>query len=448
MLSVSFFLTDRCDIVHGILGSAKPGWKGGTLLLDPTDIILGGDGSDSAGSGTVQSGDSPDTLHLNVNSAFIGFSQIHLEATRDISLLSDTSWNLNQSTGISDPGSHLTLEAGRNIVFGDNSQIVGGSGWSMRLAAGVDFSSAQHSVVKGIGSIYLNGGAPDATGARPNGSGTLQTAEGSISLEAGHEILVGSGAIRTVGGGFLGGTPGGDIDIKTGDGNVDAGTKADWYQFSSSRRGSGYDISPLGLGGIGTAYGGNVTINSGRDILSFAPTVGAFGPGNVTLHAPAGNILGRFIVRDGHGVIDAGGNFGSGNSPASLYLISGGWDVHARDIYLNEVLNPNGAFNNNQVGLRTDRVRFRFDYALDAFVHLTGDNSVQLLGNNPAHVNDNADRPPIYPPQLVIQAGAGGVVMGNDVILYPSAFGKLQITTTHGAEVLIVGAMDDYLPGY
>jgi len=242
--TVEISATQMGSIHSRIDGSAQRGWKGGELLLDPTDIILSTDGSGSAGSGTVLAGDSPDTLNLNVNSAFIGFSTIRLEAMRDIILSPFTFWNLNGSTGISDPGSTLTLEAGRNIVFGDNSQISGGPGWSMRLAAGVDFSSPAHSVRNGIGGIYLNGWPADGNGTRPTGSGALQTAEGSISLEAGHEILVGSGFIRTV--------IGGNISVKTGDGDVDAGINPNWYQFASSRTGAGYDINPQGLGGIGT----------------------------------------------------------------------------------------------------------------------------------------------------------------------------------------------------
>lgn len=423
-----------------LLGGAQAGWKGASVVLDPTDIILSSDGDGSAGSGTVLAGDNPDTLRLNVNSAFVGFNNIRIEATRDISLDPFTVWNLNDSPGRSDPGSMLTLEAGRNITFGDSSRIVGGMGWSMRLAAGVDFSSVSHSVRNGIGGIYLNGGPPDANDGRPNGSGALETADGSLSLEAGHEILLGSGFIRTVGGGSLvSGISGGNIDIKTGDGDVDAGTNPNWYRFSTSRSGSGYDIDPSGLGGIGTAYGGNVTINSGHDIISFIPTIGAYGAGDVSLTA-ANRILGKFLVRDGHGNIQAGTDFGSPSSPATLDLVSGGWDLHARDIYLNEVLNPNGVFNNNFVGIigvGAGRVPFKFDYAPDAYVHLTGDDSVQLLGSNPAHAsnNQNADRPPIYPPELVIHAGAGGVVLGNDVVLYPSPKGQLEITTTDGGSL-------------
>jgi len=584
--SVEISATKMASIQSHINGSAKAGWKGGTLDLDPTDIILSNTGSDSAGTGTIHADDTPDTLHLNVGSvsdgsgsAFVGFSQIHLEATRDILLDPNTTWNLNLSTGISDSGSMLTLEAGRNIEFGDNSRVTAGSGWSVRFAAGVDFSSANHSVVNGVGSIHFNG------------SSSLQTSDGSISLAAGHEVIVGSGFIRTIGAGTLGGSfLGGNIDITTGDGDINAGTKPDWYTFFRSTTGSGYDISPLGLGGIGTAYGGNVTLNSGHDIVSIIPTVGAYGVGDVTLNA-ANRILGKFIIRNGHGTITAGGDLGSGSSPASLSLVGdwlssgaitatqvgpedpnrpgtflpstkltangpifspeqvgkylffngsylkitaftsptevtvdtsqlvatpvplkyqpfdlssgtitatqvgktvtasdaifsvgqvgrflslggtlsritsfvsptevtvetaqsvasatpfqinafapSGWDVHARNIYLNEVLNPNGSINDNFVGVRPDRVQFRFDYGPEAFVHLTGDNSVQLLGSSLAHAMSglNSDRPPIYAPQLEIHAGAGGVVFGNDVVLYPSPFGTLHIRTTDGGSI-------------
>ena len=82
--SVEVSAPRMASIQSRLEGGAKGGWKGGILVLDPTDIVLSNDGSDSIGSDTVHSGDSPDTLNLNVNSAFVGFKQIRLEATRDI----------------------------------------------------------------------------------------------------------------------------------------------------------------------------------------------------------------------------------------------------------------------------------------------------------------------------------------------------------------------------
>ena len=411
------------SIASHIDGHASSGFAGGQLRIDPTDIVLANDGGGSALTGSVNAGDSPDTLRLNVNSVFVGFSQISLQATRDISLAEATSWNLNDSTGVSAPDSHLTLQAGRNISFGDGSRIAAGQGWSVKLVAGADFNSTE-SVRAGVGGIYLGGGPGDANGNLPSGNGSLKTIDGNIRLIAGNEVLVGSGFIRTVGGG--------NIDITTKSGEVNAGTKTDGYQFSRFS----YAVSTAGLGGIATAAGGDVVINAGEDIVSFLPTSGAYGaqPGNVSLTAGR-RVLGSFLVRNGTGQINAGTDFGSAASPASLSLISGSWQVNAaRDIFLNEVRDPNATFNGNRLTTGA-RIPYQFDYAPDASVQLTGGNSVQLLGSNLPRTTGNSDLPPIYPPKLDITAGAGGVVLGNDVILYPSPLGSLSIKTTDGGSL-------------
>lgn len=402
-------------------GTAQPGWRGGRLLLDPYDIALTSAASGgSAPSGTVPWDSAPgSTLSLNVGAAFQGFSQILLQAAHDISLAQGTVWDLNASTGRSDPGSQLTLEAGNNIVFGNSSRIVSSAGWSVNLMAGANFSLATPAPQTGLGGIYLNGGPPSATGTKPNFNGAIETADGNVTLAAGHEVLVGGGYVRTVGGG--------NIVVTTGDGDVDAGTKKDTYDYSRT----GYAISAQGLGGIGTAAGGNVTIHAGRDLLSLLATIGALGGGNVDLTAGR-DLKGNFLLRNGTGTARAGRDVGSTATPVSLGLVSGGWNVSAADnLYLNEVYNPNGSLNPNRV-VFGPRVPFQFDYAPDASVTLTAGNAVELLGQNPAHTTDNRNRPPIYAPILAITAGAGGVVLGNDVILAPSPLGSLRIRTTAG----------------
>lgn len=442
--SVEISATSMTTVNSQLDGTAQAGWRGGRLLLDPYDIILGNSGSDSAGSGTINAGDSPgSTLQLNVNSAFIGFSQITLQAMHDISLASGTVWDLVASTGLSLPGCTLTLLAGNNIIFGSGSSIQAGDGWSVNLSAGVDFSSPTFSTRPGIGGIYLNGGPADANGTAPNLNGAIQATDGNITLNAGHEVLVGQGYIRTV--------SGGNISITTGDGDVNAGTDNATYDYSRA----GYVVSSLGLGGIGTADGGNVTINSGHDILSLTANIGAFGanPGDVTLTA-AHDIMGYFMLRNGVGTLNAGNDVGTPNSGASFGLISGGWTINAaNDLYVNEVYNPNGSLNANNMRVPTGqysgnvdssgdpiavpvRSQYLFDYAPDAYVNLNGGNSVQLLGNNLAHTSGNAARPAIYAPILNITAGAGGVVLDNDVVLYPSAQGSLNIQTTGGGSLV------------
>ena len=386
-----------------IEATAQPGWIGGRLLFDPYDLTLSG---------------ADDGVSINVNSAFIGLSQITLQATHDITLTDGTVWNLNASTGLSDAGNLLRLEAGNSIFFGDNARIASSGGWSVQLSAGLNFALPLPAVRNGVGGIYLNGGPGLAN------SGAIETADGSITLNAGHEVLLGGGYVRT--------TAGGNISVTTGDGNVDTGTKNDSYEFG--RR--GYVVSSHGLGGIGTVAGGNVSVNAGGNILGFTAPLGAFGSeaGDVSLTA-GGTVFGNFMVRNGTGAIQAAVDVGSASSPISLGLVSGGWTVGAaRDLYLNEVYNPNGVLNGSRV-VYGARMAFQFDYALDAFANLTGGNSVHLMGNNLARVANNADRTAIYAPILDITAGAGGVELGNDLVLYPSAQGRLSIHTTHGGSL-------------
>ena len=427
--SVEVSAPQMSEVLSQLDGSAQAGWLGGSLLLDPYNIVLASSGSSGSvpSSGTVPWNGPPSasgsTLTLNVNSAFLGFSQILLQATHNISLNAGTVWNLNASTGISGSGSLLTLEAGNNIVFGNNSRIVSSGGWSVNLMAGANFSLPTVAPQPGVGGIYLNGGPT------LNYNGAIETTDGNITLAAGHEILVGKGYVRTVGGG--------NISVMTGDGDVNAGTDAATFDFSQF----GYTISANGLGGIGTADGGNVTINAGRDIISYNATIGAFGGGilglggNVDLTAGR-DIMGRFMLINGTGTLQAGRDVGSAATPISLGLASGGWNVYAtRDLYLNELYNPNGSQNPNKM-LFGAGVTYQFDYAPDAYANLVAGNSVNLIGHGIVHGPGNTDRSPIYAPILDITAGAGGVVLDNDVVLYPSPLGSLNITTTDGGSLV------------
>lgn len=410
-------------------GRAVTGNRGGQLLIDPLDIVLGNSGTGSAGSGSVGAGDPPaGTLNLDVNSAFVGFSQITLQATRNLTLSASTLWDLGASTGLNEPGSLLKLEAGNNLTIANGASIVAGENWSVSLQAGRDFAASADVVKAGTGNIAFNG------------TGSLQAHNGNVSLLAGNNVTVAGGYIRTVGGG--------DISVQALAGNVNSGTKANGFRFLPS----GYLVDSE-LGGISTAAGGNVSLTAGQDVISYLPLAGglqtdagsgAFGaePGNVTITAGR-DVSGHFVARNGTGTIIAGRDAGTASRLLALSVVNGGWTVEAgRDLLLQEVRNPNGLFNN--LGSSTSANRHRFDYAANAYVALTAGNSVQLRGTALPRFNDafSQGMPPIYPGTLDITAGAGGVVLGNDVVLFPSPVGNLSVTTTDGGSLVGTKAGD------
>ena len=423
--------------------SAQAGWNGGEFFLDPVNIVLG----TSSANGMV-----------NVNTAFAGFSQILLQASGTITLNANTAWNLSASSG--QTSGQLTLEAGNNITLPDGSSISDGNNWSVNLEAGF----ANNAISYGQGSILLNGG-----------SGSIQTAAGNINLEAGQNILVGSGYVITTGGG--------SINAHALAGNIDTGSDAQGYHFVSNVGflSAAYNLQN-GLGGISTAAGGDVTLIAGGNVTSVLPGkgvyyydgnqespdngndyltagAGAYGsqPGNVTIVA-GGNVTGDYLVANGTGsifagvqmdaygnpVTDSSGNYVLGTSGSAgadlsynglaLSLISGGWNVAAaQNILLQEVRNPNGDFD---ISGGTS-LNHNFNYAPGDYVDLSAGNLVQLGASValPRASGANNNVPVIYPSTLNITAGAGGVMLGapgspSSLVLFPSPQGSLTINTT------------------
>jgi hypothetical protein len=154
---------------------------------------------------------------------------------------------LFQSTGIAAAGSHLTLEAGNDIIVGNGASLLAGPGWSVTLQAGRHFSSP-NTITPGIGSITFQG------------SGAIEAQDGSVGLFAGRDVSVGSGFVRTVNGG--------SIAVTALAGSLDSGTRPNGFNFRPVN--PGYIVDP-DLGGISTANGGNVTITAGLDITSYLP---------------------------------------------------------------------------------------------------------------------------------------------------------------------------------
>jgi len=431
--------------------TAQAGWTGGTFFLDPVNIILG---TSTAGGA------------INVSKAFVGFSTIDLQASGSITINSGTAWDLSSSTG--QTTGQLTLEAGGDITFGNNSRITDANNWSVTLAAGYNFGN--HTINSGVGNIYLNGGSGKTQ------NGTIQLGSGNVTLEAGLSILVGSGSVFTKdGGSIFAYALAGDINAGTSNGGTSSTSQTSDYNFTDT----GSMPNPF-LGGISTAAGGNVTLIAGNNIDSTpkVPTKqapgasGTYGSGNVTVIA-GNQITGNYTLADGVGTMIAGvpvssaqaaslqnptanpaayastlnelvtavqsspnvnGNIGAapvgGNpsvSPVTFSVINGSWNVcAANDISIKEVNNPNGAFNVAQ--------SFLFNYAPDASAGFWAGNAIELTGANLGRLT-SVNRTPIYAPILSLNAGAGGIKIDKSIILAPSSEGALSIVTRNGGNL-------------
>jgi filamentous hemagglutinin family protein len=447
-------------------GRAAPGSQAGRLTIDPPNIVLvSGSGDSAPANGTVNVGDppsagSPDTLTLDVDTfnTLISqnmLSQINLQASQDIEV--STLWSLPDGQ----PNASLTLQAGRNITLDNGAAIQTGQNWTVNLNAGGAFvpTVAQPAPASGTYGIYLNGNS------------YIQTQNGDINLTAMNEVQIAtSTAVENVGNSGIRTLVGGNISVTTTYGDVNTGSNPQGYQYQTTA--PFYTVSP-GVGGISTAAGGNVTITAGGNVFSFLPAVGygdysnaqiaqdggtgAFGPepGNVSITALGGGVFGHYVLANGTGNITAqNGDVGSftGN-PFALSLIAGTWNVNAPNgtIYLQEVRNPNGIFNNLQVsGLHhpASPGQFFFNYSPTAEVDLTAV-GVYLNGENVPRPFQQANQPQIpilYPPQLEINAGSGGVVLQNSLTLFPSPDANLSIVTTGGGNFTSLSSTANDIP--
>ncbi len=414
------------SIQSSVNGQASAGFVGGTLTIDPVNIWLSAVANDPA----TPSGYSS----IDVNS-YNGLSAISLQADNNIEL--NTVCTLPNIT----TPTTLSLTAGNDITFETYAGIAAGSGWNVSLTAGTTFvpTTAQPTPTSGSDGVYLDDGA------------YIATQNGNIKVTAANEVLIASDSaagfdgIRTL--------DGGNIDVTATFGNVNTGANIHGYGYTAVA--PYYNVSTV-LGGISTVAGGNVNITAGGNVISYLysgsnPTTlesdagtGAFGPepGNVTITA-GGNIYGHYVLANGVGTITStGGDIGdpTGANLFALSLMAGNWDINAPNgnIYLQEVRNPNGVFNNvtSTGGLHgtANQGEHLFNYSADAAVDLNAGIGVYLT-------DDDVPRPDgtvgvVYPPILDNSAGAGGVTLEGDVTLFPSADQELTINTSDGGNLI------------
>ena len=145
-----------------------------------------------------------DDLTINSFSPYAGQTNILLQATGNITFTGGT-----LSLPDLPSAGQLVVQAGNNITMENGTGISLGANWTVTMVAGTAFSGT--SPPPGNDGIYLNGSA------------YLQSQNGDINLYAANEVIVNSGAIRTVGGG--------NIDVTAQYGNVKTGTSANGFNY-------------------------------------------------------------------------------------------------------------------------------------------------------------------------------------------------------------------------
>jgi filamentous hemagglutinin family protein len=404
-------------------------------LVNPYDMTLSGNPTDTSSSDP----------NINVNDLGM-YSKIDLWALDNIEV--STYWYLpNPSVPAT-----LNLNAGNNLIVDDGCGIgtsFGNSGydWDLNLTAG---SQLPYGTMPASGSdgIYLNGNAE------------IYTLSGDINLWAAGDVIVAGGdslANGTANIGYIETDAGGSINVTAEYGNVFTGINPNGYDFGVG--GAPYYIVDQYLGGISTYAGGNVTITAGGNVTSYLPYelipgpgqllnwltaqgdagTGAFGPepGNVTITA-GGNIYGNYVVANGVGTITAGGNIGvpvGFQDPTTgvylgfaLSLVSGSWNVFAPhgSIYVTDITNPNGIFNDT-----TGSGYHAFDYSPTASVLLDAGDDVEITGSDapqapPTAFYSGTTIPMLFPPSLTVDAG-GDFTLDTSVVLFPSPDQNLNV---------------------
>ena len=436
------------DTIQSLIdgGSAAQFSSGNHLLVSPNDLTLSSAATTAPVSDPTTANPNNPNLNLGELSAY---SQIDLQAGNNITL--GSSWSLPAAL------TDLRLTAGGSLTFNANcilSLSAAGAASQLSLYAGKDISLKSSS----SGGAGINGGTgwsvnmAAGTGIYLYGTSTIQTSDGDINLWAANEVQVGwSGTAVSRGNpnrgtGSIITTGGGSISVTAESGSVNTGSGTGGFSYTGNKTAPYYNATATTLGGISTAAGGDVTISAGGDVTSYMPAgngslisdagTGAFGPlpGDVTISA-VGSVYGHYVVVDGQGTITAGANIGSTAAKVALSLVNGGWSLDAPNgnIYLQEVRNPNGLFDNSTKAGATGRKLF--DYSPEASLDLNAGIGVYLTGDSLPRLTDY-DEAVLYPPILNISSGSGGVVLQNSVILFPSPYQDLQITTTAGGSLV------------
>ncbi|MFD0928752.1 filamentous hemagglutinin N-terminal domain-containing protein [Methylophilus glucosoxydans] len=265
---------------------------GGSVLFDPTNIVLGSNSTkvpaDVAGPDVAFADNTGgvDTF-IDVKDV-IGFSELFLQATNDITVSS--ALNMTQATG------SVRMEANNNINVNANANIQSGPIGSISLTADKDGQNGgdiniNANITSGSGGVFLSAAniAVNQPGVNINTTGNIFNGiAGSVKMEATGDINLGNANINAAGAGVGPGTGanGGNVEIKanslTMTGNINTSGSV-----SNQTLGSGGQGGVVTINTVNNITVGSITTSAGDAGSTSASSTLS---GDVTLASSAGNI--------------------------------------------------------------------------------------------------------------------------------------------------------------
>jgi filamentous hemagglutinin family protein len=354
---------------------------------------------------------------------------------------------------------NLTVDGSDTLVYTESAPLRFASGNDTILGAGSRSSYMVNTALAYTLGTY-SGAISGTTGGnlRIKG-GAIQSATGGIDLAVGGDLDLTSGvslgSVRTTGAHpYVANTPydtfgynyweytgGGDISLTVAGavkGNADPSYAWETFNNTGGGRKSSYywsaDFNSRNSDatrGLATMGGGSLLVKSGGD---FTCQAGAFGAGNVQIYA-GGDLDGRFLVRNGAGVLHAAGNFGdfSRTGSGGAVLPAREQLIEAFDTRLSVIAQGNAVIgtvdNPSLAGVRLWSPGNNPAYAPDTRLNVTAvTGDVALTGNNRfdlAAVTDWEEH--VLPGTVALSAGRD-IRVGHAFALAPSAQGNLSLT--------------------
>ncbi len=294
------------------------GGKAGELLLDPTNITIGGtpnlNGDGTTGDDLDNAGDLDNVGDQGaVNSVITaGAIETLLNSGTSVTLAASDDININSSIAKSGgTGATLTLNAGQDISFASGIGVSSSSGQlGMTFTAGRSFTATG-------GSFSSNGGSITVTA-----TGTGATTGVNLS---GASFSTGSGALTLTGTGSATGV------LLAGNSTLSSGSGALSVTGTAQGGSSGAVGIRLASGGSGsiTSNGGNLTLTGTGAGSSGTDNYGVVSSGGFTVSSGSGTLsVTATGGRDSVGIMVSGsGTYGGGSQSGAVTLSSDGMSL-------------------------------------------------------------------------------------------------------------------------